>query len=106
MVSMSRAALVATDLLAVTVLVFGLYFPRYRRRDMVVAILDTNEDGEYDLFEDWWGYFRDAVDAVVEVRAGSPLGAFADPPINPMPTDIDFSLQPPGFLDPGFGYED
>lgn len=42
MFSMSRAALVATDLLAVTVLVFGLYFPRYRRRDMVVAILGLN----------------------------------------------------------------
>ncbi len=28
--------------LAVTVLVFGLYFPRYRRRDMVVAILGLN----------------------------------------------------------------
>jgi hypothetical protein len=42
MVSMSRAALVTADLLAVTVLVFGLYFPRYRRRDMVVAILGLN----------------------------------------------------------------
>jgi hypothetical protein len=39
---MSRAALVVTDLIAVTVLVFGLYFPRYRRRNMVVAILGLN----------------------------------------------------------------
>ncbi|MEL6891861.1 MAG: DUF4956 domain-containing protein [Actinomycetota bacterium] len=39
---MSRAALVTADLLAVAVLVFGLYFPRYRRRDMVVAILGLN----------------------------------------------------------------
>ena len=39
MASMSHAALVTTDLIAITVLVFGLYFPRYRRRDMVVAIL-------------------------------------------------------------------
>ena len=42
MVDMSQAALVTTDLLAITVLVFGLYFPRYRRRDMVVAILGLN----------------------------------------------------------------
>jgi hypothetical protein len=42
MVDMSQAALVAIDLLAITVLVFGLYFPRYRRRDMVVAILGLN----------------------------------------------------------------
>lgn len=39
---MSPAALVTADLLAITVLVFGLYFPRYRRRDMVVAILGLN----------------------------------------------------------------
>jgi len=42
MVDMSNAALVIADLLAITVLVFGLYFPRYRRRDMVVAILGLN----------------------------------------------------------------
>ncbi len=39
---MSQAELVAIDLAAITVLVFGLYFPRYRRRDMVVAILGLN----------------------------------------------------------------
>lgn len=39
---MSHAALVIADLLAITILVFGLYFPRYRRRDMVVAILGLN----------------------------------------------------------------
>ena len=39
---MTPAALVTADLLAITVLVFGLYFPRYRRRDMVVAILGLN----------------------------------------------------------------
>ena len=39
---MSPAALVTADLIAITVLVFGLYFPRYRRRDMVVAILGLN----------------------------------------------------------------
>jgi len=39
---MTRTALVATDLVAVIILVFGLYFPRYRRRDMVVAILGLN----------------------------------------------------------------
>ena len=42
MVDMSQAALVIADLLAITVLVFGLYFPRYRRRDTVVAILGLN----------------------------------------------------------------
>jgi hypothetical protein len=42
MVDMSNAALVIADLVAITVLVFSLYFPRYRRRDMVVAILGLN----------------------------------------------------------------
>ncbi len=42
MVDMSHATLVTADLVAITVLVFGLYFPRYRRRDMVVAILGLN----------------------------------------------------------------
>jgi len=42
MVDMSPAVLVIADLIAVTVLVVGLYFPRYRRRDMVVAILGLN----------------------------------------------------------------
>lgn len=39
---MSQPLLVIADLAAITVLVFGLYFPRYRRRDMVVAILGLN----------------------------------------------------------------
>lgn len=39
---MSQLLLVAADLVAIAVLVFGLYFPRYRRRDMVVAILGLN----------------------------------------------------------------
>lgn len=39
---MSQPLLVAADLFAITVLVFGMYFPRYRRRDMVVAILGLN----------------------------------------------------------------
>ena len=39
---MSQSFLVIADLLAVAILVFGLYFPRYRRRDMVVAILGLN----------------------------------------------------------------
>ncbi len=42
MVGMSQATLVTADLLAVTILVFVLYFPRHRRRDMVVAILGLN----------------------------------------------------------------
>ncbi|MEZ5246070.1 MAG: DUF4956 domain-containing protein [Acidimicrobiales bacterium] len=39
---MTPAALVTADLVAITALVFGLYFPRHRRRDMVVAILGLN----------------------------------------------------------------
>lgn len=39
---MSQPLLIAADLIAITILVFGLYFPRYRRRDMVVAILGLN----------------------------------------------------------------
>jgi hypothetical protein len=34
--------LYAIDLVAVSVLVFGLYFPRHRRRDLVVAYLGVN----------------------------------------------------------------
>ncbi|GIM95779.1 DUF4956 domain-containing protein [Paractinoplanes toevensis] len=39
---MPRLALFAIDLVAVTILVFGLYFPRHRRRDLVVAYLGVN----------------------------------------------------------------
>ncbi len=39
---MSTYQLIALDVAAVVILVFGLYFPRYRRRDMVVAILGVN----------------------------------------------------------------
>ncbi|MDG1411131.1 MAG: DUF4956 domain-containing protein [Acidimicrobiales bacterium] len=39
---MSQGELLAIDLVAVLVLAFGLYFPRYRRRDMVVALLGVN----------------------------------------------------------------
>ncbi len=39
---MPRLALFALDLAAVSVLVFGLYFPRHRRRDLVVAYLGVN----------------------------------------------------------------
>ena len=39
---MSRGALVAADLIAVSILAFVLYFPRHRRRDMIVAILCIN----------------------------------------------------------------
>jgi Domain of unknown function (DUF4956) len=39
---MTRPALFAIDLVAVCVLVFGLYFPRHRRRDLVVAYLGVN----------------------------------------------------------------
>jgi hypothetical protein len=39
---MSRLAMFAFDLVAVNLLVFGLYFPRHRRRDLVVAYLGVN----------------------------------------------------------------
>ena len=39
---MSHAGLIAADLAAVVVIAFALYFPRHRRRDMVVAILGIN----------------------------------------------------------------
>ena len=39
---MAQWQLIVADLAAVAILVFVLYFPRYRRRDMVVAILGVN----------------------------------------------------------------
>lgn len=39
---MPQSALFAIDLVAVSVMVFGLYFPRHRRRDLVVAYLGVN----------------------------------------------------------------
>ena len=38
----SNALVIAADVVAVSVLVFALYFPRYQRKDMVVAILSLN----------------------------------------------------------------
>ena len=39
---MPRAAVLAIDLVAISILTFGLYFPRHRRVDMVVAYLGLN----------------------------------------------------------------
>ena len=39
---MPRAAVIVIDLIATSILVFGLYFPRHRGRDMVVAYLGLN----------------------------------------------------------------
>lgn len=39
---MPRITIIAIDLVATGILVFGLYFPRHRRRDMVVAYLGLN----------------------------------------------------------------
>ncbi|HEY0188961.1 MAG TPA: DUF4956 domain-containing protein [Cellulomonas sp.] len=39
---MPTAALFAIDLVAIALLTFGLYFPRHRRRDLVVAFLGVN----------------------------------------------------------------
>ncbi len=39
---MSQPLLIVANLIAISALTFGLYFPRYRRRDMVVSILGLN----------------------------------------------------------------
>ncbi len=39
---MPRSVLIVLDLLAICILTFGLYFPRHRRRDMLVAYLGVN----------------------------------------------------------------
>ncbi len=39
---MSQLIIIGANLIAVSILVFGLYFPRYQRRDMIVAILGLN----------------------------------------------------------------
>ena len=39
---MSNSLLIAADLIAISVMVFALYFPRHRRRDLVVAYLGVN----------------------------------------------------------------
>lgn len=39
---MSSSAVFALDLLAIAILTFGLYFPRHRRRDLVVSYLGVN----------------------------------------------------------------
>ena len=70
------------------------------RRYLVLAILDTTDDGTYNLEEDWWGYWRDEVDAALEVGAGVSLGSQLDPPLPEMRLDIDFWLREPGALNP------
>ncbi len=63
---MSQLGLIACNVIAVLVLVFGLYFPRYRRKDMVVAILGVNV-----------GVFSvSTVLAEAEITAGLGLGLF------------------------------
>ncbi|MDO7882418.1 DUF4956 domain-containing protein [Antiquaquibacter soli] len=39
---MDQAIMIALDLVAIAVMTFGLYFPRHRRRDLVVAYLVVN----------------------------------------------------------------
>lgn len=39
---MSVFAFIAADLVAIAILVFALYFPRHRRRDLIVAFLSIN----------------------------------------------------------------
>jgi hypothetical protein len=40
--TVTTAVMIAVDLIAVSVMTFGLYFPRHRRRDLVVAFLGIN----------------------------------------------------------------
>lgn len=39
---MPRSVIFAIDIVAILILVFGLYFPRHRRRDLVAAFLGVN----------------------------------------------------------------
>jgi uncharacterized membrane protein YhiD involved in acid resistance len=39
---MVSAAMIAIDLFAISIMTFGMYFPRHRRRDLVVAFLGVN----------------------------------------------------------------
>jgi hypothetical protein len=39
---MTQVYTVALDLVAITILAFGLYFPRHRRRDLIVSYLGVN----------------------------------------------------------------
>src|SRR3954463_10186189 len=39
---MSQISLYAADLIAISLLIFGVYFPRHRRRDLVIAYLGIN----------------------------------------------------------------
>ena len=39
---MDIVTMIAIDIAAIAVLVFGLYFPRHRRKDLVVAFLTVN----------------------------------------------------------------
>jgi hypothetical protein len=70
------------------------------RRYLVFAIIDTNEDGLYEPLEDWWGYYRNEIDAAVDVASGIALGSTLDPPLPELRTDINFWLVPPGKLGP------
>ncbi|CAN5149588.1 DUF4956 domain-containing protein [soil metagenome] len=42
MVCMDQLLMIGLDLIAISVMTFGLYFPRHRRRDLVVAYLVVN----------------------------------------------------------------
>lgn len=63
---------------------------------LVFAISDTNNDGEYDVETDWWGYMRSfEFETPFFATAGH---AFVSQ-VYPEPSDIDFSLVAPGTLD-------
>ena len=72
------------------------------RSYVVLAILDTTGDGEYDLDSDWWGYYRDELDIPLEVRAGVVFGGMSTPPLPELRNNIDFWLLAPGSIDPKF----
>ena len=59
---------------------------------LIVAVLDTDGDGRYEIDQDWWGYARDLF--------GTPQDAPAVGPFNDTEPPVDLELVPPGVLDP------
>jgi hypothetical protein len=65
---------------------------------VVVAIIDSSRDGRYDPLDDWWGFYRDPADALIEVVAGVSFGHLFTPPLPPLWDQTDFNLLAPGSL--------
>lgn len=70
------------------------------RSYLVLAILDTDANGVYDLDVDWWGYYRDELEIPLLVVSGVSFGSLFDPPLSELRLNVDFWLVAPGSLDP------